>query len=158
MAMHDALHPVPREPLVPAQPIIGLPLLPEIPTMTMQAVSAKTGALLYPETVAVSSSGGGIVHLRPSTDKFVSDYDAGLSVLPHPPYPDEARDLQQTGFVRMLVQFDKAGNVTSADVAESSGVAVLDSQTRAFIRDNWHSTTYAGRAISVPVEYTLTSL
>jgi protein TonB len=76
-------------------------------------------------------------------------------VLPHPPYPQEARELKQTGTVTLNVQFDSKGDVAHAEVAQSSGVPVLDSATRSFIRAHWHSPAYAGQLVSVPVQYTL---
>jgi len=48
--------------------------------------------------------------------------------------------------------------VTSAEITQSSGVSILDTSTRAFIRLHWHSQTYAGQLISVPVKYRLEDL
>lgn len=87
-----------------------------------------------------------------------SSYAPGESVLPHPPYPPEARDLQQTGTVLMNVKFDAQGGVTQADVAHSSGFLLLDTTTRMFIRSHWHSTAFAGQTICVPVQYNLEKL
>ncbi len=58
----------------------------------------------------------------------------------------------------MNVQFDSRGSVAQAEVAQSSGVALLDSETRSFIRAHWHSPSYAGQTVSVPVQYTLQNL
>ena len=58
----------------------------------------------------------------------------------------------------MNVQFDVKGDVAQAEVAQSSGVPILDSETRSFIRANWHSPVYAGQIVSVPVQYTLQNL
>jgi len=55
----------------------------------------------------------------------------------------------------MNVMFDARGGVTYVEVAQSSGVPVLDSATRSFIRTHWHLPAYAGQAVSVPVEYRL---
>lgn len=84
-----------------------------------------------------------------------STYAPGASEFPHPPYPEEARSHGQTGTVVMSVQFDTRGSVVQARVAQSSGVALLDSQTRAYIREHWHCVAYAGQTVSVPVQYTL---
>jgi len=58
----------------------------------------------------------------------------------------------------MNVQFDAKGNVVHAEVAQSSGVPILDTETQSFIRTHWHSTTYAGQTISQPVKYSLENL
>ena len=87
-----------------------------------------------------------------------SSYSPGIDALPHPPYPLEARNHGQTGTVVMNVEFDAEGSVAAASVAQSSGVAILDSATRSFIRAHWHNPSFAGQTISVPVEYTLRSL
>jgi TonB family protein len=94
-------------------------------------------------------------HPKPAA---ASSYAPGLNLLPHPPYPLEARNLGQTGTVIMNVQFDAGGNVIRAEVAQSSGVPLLDSTTRSFIRAHWHSAAYAGQTISQPVEYLLENL
>jgi hypothetical protein len=41
---------------------------------------------------------------------------------------------------------------------QSSGVPLLDSRTRTFIRDHWHSLAYAGQTVNVPIQYTLENL
>jgi len=58
----------------------------------------------------------------------------------------------------MSVQFDVKGDVADAEVAQSSGVPILDSETRSFIRTRWHSPAYAGQIVSVPVQYKLENL
>jgi TonB family protein len=95
---------------------------------------------------------------KPAAPAAPSSYAPGLNVLPHPPYPVEARDRGQTGTVIMNVRFDLKGDVADAEVAQSSGVPILDSETRSFIRAHWHSPAYAGQAVSVPVQYKLANL
>jgi len=155
--VNPALRPMPPEPVILPHPEIGLPVLARKRMKLLPAVPAKTGAPIH-QTAAVASNGGGIGHLRPTGDKFVSSYAPGAGVLPPPPYPPEARELQESGIVRLLVEFDRAGNVALVEVVRSSGVEVLDRETRAFIRDNWHSNAFAGRSVRVPVVYALTSL
>jgi len=58
----------------------------------------------------------------------------------------------------MNVQFDIKGNVADAEVAQSSGVPILDTTTRSFIRAHWHSPAYAGQLVNVPVQYKLENL
>ena len=119
---------------------------PGKPIQALQSPAAKTEAAIHPAispTAAAASP---------------SSYAPGPSLLPHPPYPAEARDRGQTGTVIMNVQFDVKGDVADARVAQSSGVPLLDTATRSFIRAHWHSLAYAGQAVSVPVQYTLQNL
>jgi TonB family protein len=88
-----------------------------------------------------------------ASTSFASSYAAGENVLPHPPYPEDARNLGETGTVVMSVTFNMAGNVTQAEVSQSSGVELLDTSTRSFILTHWHSTTFAGRTVTQPVRY-----
>jgi protein TonB len=150
----------------PAQPIVaahvqpqpaGVPVLAAPVVKSVPAPAATPGAPAQ-QITSTSATGTGIKHLRPASAKYISSYSPGDSIFPHPPYPPEARDLQQTGIVRMMIHFDAQGNVVEAKVAQSSGVAILDSETRSYIRAHWHSQAYAGQAVTVPVEYTLTSL
>ena len=84
---------------------------------------------------------------------FESSYAPGENIFSHPPYPEEAQDMGETGTVVMLVTFNLAGDVTQAKVIQSSGAPLLDSSTRTFILAHWHSTTYAGQTITQPVRY-----
>ncbi len=84
---------------------------------------------------------------------FASSYAPGENVLPHPPYPAEAQNLGESGTVIMSVTFNASGKVTEAEVAQSSGVRLLDATTRSFILTHWHSTAYAGQTVTQPVCY-----
>jgi periplasmic protein TonB len=133
----------------PAPPEATVPVLaiqPGKPIQALQSPAAKISATSHP---AISHT---------ATAASPSSYAPGPSLLPHPPYPTEARDRGQTGTVIMDVQFDVKGDVADARVAQSSGVPLLDTATRSFIRAHWHSLAYAGQAVSVPVQYTLQNL
>jgi TonB family protein len=104
------------------------------------------------------ASATALTQIKPAAAKSISSYSPGPSVLPHPPYPLEARDRNETGVVVMNVQFNVEGDVAHADVAQSSGVPILDDSTRSFVLAHWHSPAYAGQVVSVPVEYTLQNL
>jgi outer membrane biosynthesis protein TonB len=54
----------------------------------------------------------------------------------------------------MTVTFDTSGDVARAAVAQSSGVRLLDANTRSFILAHWHSATLAGQTVTQPVRYT----
>ena len=71
----------------------------------------------------------------------------------HPPYPEDAQELHETGTVVILVTFNMAGKVTRAQVSQSSGVWLLDTSTRSFILAHWHSTALAGQTVTQPVRY-----
>jgi protein TonB len=85
---------------------------------------------------------------------FASSYAPGENLFPHPPYPEDAENLRETGTVVMAVTFNTAGDVARAEVSQSSGIWLLDTNTRSFILTHWHSTTFAGRTVTQPVRYT----
>ena len=124
----------------------------------LQPITAKTQAAIHraisPPAAATAQSSPP----KPAAAASPSSYAPGVNVLPHPPYPTEARDRGQTGTVVMNVHFDARGDVALAEVAQSSGVPILDSETRSFIRLHWHSAAYAGQTISQPVQYSLENL
>ncbi|HUB66521.1 MAG TPA: TonB family protein [Candidatus Methylacidiphilales bacterium] len=84
---------------------------------------------------------------------FASSYAPGNDILSHPPYPEEAQDLGETGTVVMAVTFNLAGKVTQVKVIQSSGVPLLDNYTRTFILNHWHSTTLAGQTDTQSIVY-----
>jgi TonB family protein len=146
----------PREPEArPAPPEQGVPVLAVQPSKPMQSTPAK---IQTPVHSMISHTATAQNPAKPATPVSSSSYAPGPNILPHPPYPLEARDLRETGIVIMNVQFDDKGNVAQAEVAQSSGVPILDSETRSFIRAHWHSATYAGQTINQPVQYSLENL
>ena len=56
---------------------------------------------------------------------------------PQPPYPKIALDQGEQGTVSLLLSADAAGNVTSAQVKNSSGFPILDRATADFIKRHW---------------------
>jgi len=149
----------PREPKTkPAPPKATVPVLAVQPSQPMPAVepiASKTPTVIH---TAISHPATTQAHPKPAAPASPSSYASGPNVLPHPPYPLEARDRGQTGTVVMHVQFDARGNVAQAEVAQSSGVPILDSETQSFIRAHWHSAAHAGQTISQPVQYSLENL
>jgi TonB family protein len=141
--------------IVPTPPQPTPPPEQAIPVVAKQSIKpAKSHppahpAISHPSTATAQAS---------SKPAAASSYAPGDNVLPHPPYPPEARDRRQTGTVMMSLQFDSRGNVVQAEVAQSSGVQLLDTFTRTFIRTHWHSLSYAGQTVTVPVRYTLENL
>ena len=83
----------------------------------------------------------------------VSRLVVGSSGFPQPSYPYQAMLRHQTGTVSVNVLFDASGSVSDVEVTESSGVPILDSSTQSFIQANWHNESFAGRHVTVPVEY-----
>jgi protein TonB len=89
---------------------------------------------------------------------LASSFAPGEDVFAHPPYPEEARERGEIGTVKVNVRFDARGGVADVAITQSSGSLVLDHQTAAFIRANWHSVAEAGQIVSVPVRYSLENL
>jgi protein TonB len=139
----------------PAPPKATVPVLairPSPPIPAVEPIASKTPSVIH---TAIAHPAATQAHPKPAAPASSSSYAFGPNVLPHPPYPLEARDRGQTGTVIMNVQFDTQGNVAQAEVAQSSGVLILDSETQSFIRAHWHSVAYAGQTINQPVQYSL---
>jgi protein TonB len=135
-----------QEPISPEKlPDEGLPVLPMKPSKQTLAKTPEQ----EPHRPNTESS------TKPAPAAMASSYAPGVNTLPHPPYPIEARNRGQTGTVVMFVRFDAQGNVEHAEVSVTSGVPELDSETKSFIREHWHSADYAGQTISQPVQYSL---
>ena len=83
----------------------------------------------------------------------VSRLVVGSSGFPQPGYPYQAQVRHQTGTVSVSILFDSSGSVSDVEVIESSGVDILDSSTQNFIQSHWHNEAFAGRHVTVPVEY-----
>jgi TonB family protein len=150
----------PQPPPIPKPPEKSVPVPAPQPVQAPQAETGKTRPLPRP-TISHASpilTDSAPPHAKPVASAPASSYAPGASVLPHPPYPPEARDHGQVGTVTVSVQFDAQGSVTEARVMQSSGVPLLDSRTRTFIRDHWHSLAYAGQTVNVPIRYTLENL
>ena len=124
-------------------------------TQTTQSKPLPRPAISHTSTTTTDAAP---THTKPIASALASSYAPGASVLPHPPYPPEARDRGQTGTVTVSVQFDAQGSVAETHVVQSSGVPLLDLKTRTFIRDHWHSLAYAGQTVNVPIQYTLENL
>ena len=146
--------PIPPENALPVLPPVLAPA-PPAPTIAKKDHPTHPHTASHP--VASTSDSLATSHTE-EKESVASSYAPGASDLPHPPYPDEARSLGKTGTVVLNVQFDGQGSVTSAEIVQSSGVSILDTSTRAFIRTHWHSQAYAGQLISVPVRYRLQDL
>ena len=89
---------------------------------------------------------------------FSSRLVVGTGGFPQPGYPVEAEMRHQAGTVLVSIQFDGAGRVADAEVVQSSGVSLLDSNTRSFIRSHWHDPSFAGKTVSVPITYHLAGI
>jgi TonB family protein len=124
--------------------------VPVLPLRMSQSALAKTDAPHHTTSHTATPSSA-----KPAAAAAASSYAPGENLLPHPPYPTEAQNRGLMGTVEVNVQFDTQGGVASVVVTHSSGVAVLDVQTRSFIRTNWHCPSFAGQLINVPVKYHL---
>jgi protein TonB len=156
-----ATTPPPKPEAKPAPPEGTVPVLaiqPGKPVQALQPTAVKTRSAIHPAISPAAAATTQSSPPKPAVAASPSNYAPGPSVLPHPPYPTEARDRGQAGTVIMNVQFDVKGDVAHAEVAQSSGMPLLDAATRSFIRAHWHSPAYAGQAVSVPVQYKLENL
>jgi protein TonB len=136
----------------------GVPVLavqPNKPTPPVKLTEAEPRPATHP---VVAHTAFGTANVQSKTAASASSYAPGLNVLPHPPYPDEAREQRRIGTVVMNVLFDEKGDVAQATIVETSGVPLLDSATLSYIRQHWHSPAYAGRTVSVPIQYKLENL
>jgi protein TonB len=144
-----ATHPAPVPKVLP--PVDhGVQVLPPQPPKTVAV--APTHPATAPATPMAKASPAKPKPADPAS--FASSYAPGENVLPHPPYPEDARNLGETGTVTMLITFNRAGDVTQAEVSHSSGVRLLDTSTRSFILTHWHSATFAGQTEMELVRYT----
>jgi len=147
--------PPPPEPVAPPPPEAAVPVLPPQPVESEPAPTEPV-KISRPVHRAISHAAPP-APTEPSAvaSTAPSSYAPGLSLLPHPSYPPEAREQGETGTVIVNAQFDAQGDVAQATVTQSSGVTLLDSWTLSFIRGHWHSPLLAGQTVSVPVKYTL---
>lgn len=159
--------PVPETPVVVTTPAETIPEAPQAkPVPVKNSVPILTPQVS--KTVAVTQTKTAAPHPVPATPvakasppkpkpsaptPFASSYAPGENILPHPPYPEDAQNLGETGTVVMSVTFGMAGEVTQAEVSRSSGVRLLDTSTRSFILTHWHSTTFAGQTMMQQVRY-----
>jgi protein TonB len=145
--------PVPEEgvPVIAVLPKpVAAPALQPMAEMT--TAPAKKAQLATPRTkpaAAASNTHAALV---------ASSYAPGEEAFTHPPYPEEARERGDAGTVKVNVAFDAGGHVADVEITQSSGSLLLDHQTAAFIRANWHSAAEAGQVVCVPVRYSLENL
>ena len=128
---------LPKPQVVPPPPI-PVPVPPK----------AKPVVVSRPRFTAPRATGSGEV-------AAVSHLVVGSSGFPQPGYPYQAQARHQTGTVSVSIQFGANGAAADVDVISSSGVSLLDSSTVSFIRSHWHNESFAGKRVSVPIEYRL---
>ena len=74
---------------------------------------------------------------------------------PRPEYPYEARRQKKTGSGVCVLTIDPSGNVSDADMAQSTGTPILDNATVSAFR-RWRFPPGAFTKVRVPITYTLT--
>jgi outer membrane biosynthesis protein TonB len=164
-----ALPPKPETPVVATMPAEMIQKAPQprpapvedgVPVLVQQSRTVPVTQTKSPPTPPASMPATRVAKASPAKAKpaasasFASSYAPGKNVLPHPPYPEDAQNMGETGTVVMSVTFNMAGDVTQAKVSQSSGVRVLDTCTCSFILTHWHSTALAGETVMQPVCYT----
>jgi TonB family protein len=92
----------------------------------------------------------------------VTKESPGYLLNPHPPYPEEARQLRQAGQVLLRVKVDDQGVVESVELAKSSGYPLLDESALQTVEHQWkfQPARLAGVAVTstvdVPIVFSLT--
>jgi TonB family protein len=137
------------DPVIPTKiPDVGIPVLAPVPTHSAVAKTETHHRTTTPHAAASPS-------VQAAASTVAANFSRGYNSMPHPPYPEEAVNLNWTGTVIVLVEFDEKGDVVSTTISKSSGIPLLDTSTCSFIRTNWHSMKFAGLSIPQPVEYKL---
>ena len=73
----------------------------------------------------------------------------------HPPYPFQARARHEQGSGIVNATFDESGHVVSADMARSTGSAILDGNTVNYARSRWRSSGGEKVTTTIPISYGL---
>jgi TonB family protein len=128
-----------KEVELPKPVVIPPPPIPVVPP-------PKPVIIAKPRFTAPKATGTG-------ESSSISRLVVGSSGFPQPGYPYQAQVRHQTGTVSVSIQFDASGSAADVEVIESSGVSILDSSTLSFIQSHWHNDSFAGRRVTVPVEY-----
>lgn len=76
-------------------------------------------------------------------------------VVPHPPYPAQARYLQEQGGGAVKASFGKNGRAISVEMMPSTGSKILDGNTVNYALAHWRSTGGENITITLQVEYRL---
>jgi protein TonB len=71
---------------------------------------------------------------------------------PNPTYPEEARTGKLQGVVRLRINVDASGHVTSVRVMQSSGFPILDERARSTVAERWVFKAATSSGVSVPSE------
>ena len=103
-----------------------------------------------PQPPVVAASTAKAIQFAPSTVVI------GDKNFPKPQYPYEAKLRHYQGTVTISLNIVD-GQILSADVAGSSGYAILDTAASSWIRQRWHFPPDTTRNFSLPVQFQLTS-
>jgi protein TonB len=71
---------------------------------------------------------------------------------PNPTYPEAARVAKLQGVVRLMINVDASGHVTSVRVTQSSGFAILDERARSTVAERWVFKAATSSGVPVPSE------
>ncbi len=136
--------PAPQPVPVPAPPVVTAKVTNPTPSPAKPTPLASNKP--KPKYTAAHATGQGL-------NTVISSAQLATLGLPAPTYPIEARSLHESGTVWMQVAFGPLGQVTDAQVHQSSGYSILDNSTRNYILVHWKSPTRANTSITVPIIY-----
>lgn len=143
---------------VPAAPEIEEPLTPDTPRPqpsprqpTATPRSAATTASPAPQTSSQKGGTGG------TTTGGSGSSSGGTSsgTFPAPPYPSFARSRRMQGTVYLSIQVSSTGQVSSVQVARSSGYSDLDRYASDWVKSRWTWSTGKGGSYRQPVVFRL---
>lgn len=117
------------------------------------------GTLVAPQTMAAAPPAQELranqAPRRPAAPTQIGNTGAGGD-RPEPPYPTIALQNQEQGTVVLLLTADAAGRVAGVEIKQSSGSAVLDGQTKDFVRRRWKLPPgEPGRVFEASIRYVL---
>jgi len=139
----------PPEPPEPIQDETPPPQAPPSPPQPNPAPAAETAPASAIPVPAASAAADSPIPLAPSAVVILGNKD-----FPKPPYPYEARLQHMEGTVSVQLEIVD-GQLVGAEIAASSGHALLDRSAIAWIRQHWKFPADVTRTLVQPIEFQL---
>ena len=130
-------------------------VVPESPAINFAVPTV--GNLVAPAALAQAPTGNELRAITPMLKSPSAINSTGTGGdRPQPPYPQMAKDLAQQGTVLLSMTVDANGLITSIEIKQSSGSAILDRSTLEFVKRHWILPAgEAGRIFEAPIHYVL---